>query len=98
MKWNMEQIPFFPKLVIYGPIISGIFFFVLSFSKKQYSAMVETNPKNIANIACLKMIYINRGKIFVCWGILSKWQPKMDDFANFSFNEISSLPALKLRI
>lgn len=31
----MEQIPFFPKLVIWGPIISGIFFILLSFSKKQ---------------------------------------------------------------
>ena len=38
----MEQIPFFPKLIIYGSIISGLFLFILSFSSKQRTAMIES--------------------------------------------------------
>ena len=38
----MEQIPFFPKLIICGSIISGLFLFILSFSSKQRTAMIES--------------------------------------------------------
>jgi len=53
----MDKIPFFPKLVIYGPVISGIFFFILSFSKKQYAAMVESLGENTAKKAHLLFRY-----------------------------------------
>lgn len=42
----MEQIPFFPKLVIYGPIIFGSLFFLLSLSKKQRTSLIESLGEN----------------------------------------------------
>ena len=69
MNWNMDQIPFFPKLVIYGPIILGIFFFILSFSKKQYSAIAEGLGEGAAKKAYFLFRY--GGPFLVLIGIIS---------------------------
>ncbi len=53
----MEQIPFFPKLVIYGPIVSGIFAFLLSFSNKQRTAMIENLGESYGKRAHLLLRY-----------------------------------------
>ncbi len=64
----MDQIPFFHKLVIYGPIISGIFFFILSFSKKQYAAMTESLGESAGKKAHLVLRY--GGPLLVLIGII----------------------------
>jgi len=64
----MEQIPFFPKLIIYGPIVSGIIFFFLSFSTKCRKAMVESLGENAAKKAYLFFRY--GGPILVAIGII----------------------------
>ena len=61
----MEQVPFFPKLIIYGPIISGIFFFILSFSSKQHTAMVESLGENSAKKAHLLLRYGGPGLVLI---------------------------------
>jgi len=54
---DMLQIPFFPKLAIYSPIITGIAFILFSFSKKQYSAMVKNLGESTAKKAHLLFRY-----------------------------------------
>lgn len=53
----MEQIPFFPKLIIYGQVISGIFFFIESFSSKQRKAMVDSLGEGAAKKVHLLLRY-----------------------------------------
>ncbi len=64
----MDQVPFFPKLIIYGPIISGIFFFLLSFSKKQHTAMSKSLGENTAKNAHFLFRY--GGPVLVLIGML----------------------------
>ena len=64
----MEQIPFFPKLIVYGTIIAGIFIFILSFSSKQQKAMIESLGENTAKKAHLLFRY--GGPVLVLIGII----------------------------
>ena len=64
----MDQIPFFPKFIIYGPIVLGIFVFVYSFSKKQHAAMVASLGENAADKAHFLFRY--GGPVLVLLGII----------------------------
>ncbi len=63
----MEQIPFFPKLIIYGPIISGIFAFLFSFSNKQRIAMIESLGESGGKKAHLLLRY--GGPVLIAIGV-----------------------------
>ena len=64
----MEQIPFFPKLVIYGPIISGLFLFLLSFRRKQRTAMIASLGESGGKKAHLFLRY--GGPVLILIGLI----------------------------
>jgi len=64
----MEQVPFLPKFIIYGPIVAGIFTFLLSFNKKQHAAMVESLGENTAKK--FQLLFKYGGPILVLIGIV----------------------------
>ena len=63
----MDQVPFFPQLIIYGSIISGMILFLISFSEKQRVAMIESLGESMAKKAHLLMRF--GGPILVCIGV-----------------------------
>ena len=67
-QYMIDQIPFFPKLVIYGPMVSGLIFFIISFSTNQYQSMVESLGESTAKKACLLFRY--GGPLMVLFGLI----------------------------
>lgn len=64
----MDNVPFSPKLIIYGPIISGLFIFILSFSSRQKSAMIENLGEKTAKTA--HKVFRYGGPILIVIGII----------------------------
>ena len=64
----MIQIPFFPKFIIYFPIVAGVMIFIFSFSQKQYSAMSKSFGENTANKA--RWLFRYGGPIMIILGLL----------------------------
>lgn len=64
----MGQIPFLHNFVTYFPIVCGLFFFLLSFSKKHYAAMVASLGENTAKKSHFLFRY--GGPILVLIGIV----------------------------
>ena len=65
----MDSIPFFPKFVTYSPMLCAVYFFLLSFSKNQYSAWEKTfGEKNAAKFQ-IALRYVAPPILIVCGAV-----------------------------
>ncbi len=63
----MQDIPFFPKLVIYFPMVAGVIMVLFSFSEKQHSSWKENFGDKAANK--IRMFFRYGGPVMVLIGI-----------------------------